>query len=77
MQRWPTLVKETPRGCFFASATASGSMASVDVRQAVAEVRRSVQRCLEDRIAQDVTRGILPSTADPLQLSWVVSQEVV
>ena len=64
--------EETPRGCLLASATASGSMASAEVQQAVAEVRRSVQRCLQDRIAQDVTRGLLPSTAEPMQLSCLV-----
>jgi AcrR family transcriptional regulator len=64
--------EETPRGCLLASATASGSAASADVQQAVADVRRGVQRCLVDRIQRDITEGALWPTSDPDELSGLV-----
>ena len=64
--------EETPRGCLLASATASGSAASADVQQAVADIRRSVQSCLQARIEQDVAEGVLPPVTDPSALSGLV-----
>lgn len=63
---------ETPRGCLLASATASGSAASADVQQAVADIRRDAQRCLNERIAQDIADGTLPSTTSAAELSGLV-----
>ncbi len=64
--------ERTPRGCLLASATASGSEASADVRSAVAEVRLGIGRCLADRIKQDVTAGILPVSTDANALSDLI-----
>ena len=64
--------EETPRGCLLASATASGSAASADVQEAVAEVRRGVQSCLQARIEQDVAEGVLPPATDSRALSGLV-----
>ena len=64
--------EETPRGCLLASATASGSAASTDVQQAVADIRRGVQSCLQARIKQDVAEGVLPPVTDPSALSGLV-----
>ncbi len=64
--------EETPRGCLLASATASGSVASCDVQQAVAEIRRGVQRRLDDRIQRDINDGMLPATTNPAELSGLV-----
>ncbi len=62
----------TPKGCLLASATASGSAASADVQQAVADVRRDVQRSLMTRIDRDISDGALPPTSDPVALSGLV-----
>lgn len=50
----------TPRGCLLASATASGSEASIEVQAAVAAIRRDVMAALEARIARDIKAGVLP-----------------
>ena len=62
----------TPRGCLLASATASGSAASADVQQAVADVRRGVQRLLHARIECDIAQGVLAPGTDAGELSGLV-----
>lgn len=59
----------TPRGCLLASATASGSEASADVRSAVSEVRRDIAVRLVDCINRDVAAGILPASTNATALS--------
>lgn len=58
----------TPTGCLLASATASGSAAAADVQDAVANVRRDIEKCLRVRIERDIGDGVLPpgSQAAPL-----------
>ena len=56
--------KATPKGCLLASATASGSAASADVQEAVADVRRSIASALQKRIVRDVADGTLPAGTD-------------
>lgn len=51
---------ENTPGCLLASATASGSKESADVRAAVTEVRRGIEDRLFARIEYNVTIGILP-----------------
>ena len=62
----------TPRGCLLASATATGSPASADVRQAVGEIRRCLDACLQRRIERDVMAGTLPSETQPAALSGMI-----
>ena len=64
--------EETPKGCLLASATASGSAASADVQQAVADIRRDVQRRLDARIERDIAEGALPAATNPQALSGLV-----
>ena len=64
--------EDTPKGCLLASATASGSAASADVRQAVADIRRGVQRLLCDRVERDIAEGLLPPGTDAGELSGLV-----
>lgn len=64
--------EDTPKGCLLASATASGSAASLDVQQAVAEVRGGLGRRLQSRIERDIMEGVLPSGTDPAALSALV-----
>ena len=52
--------ESTPKGCLLASATASGSAASADVQDAVAELRRGIERHLRERIERDIEDGVLP-----------------
>jgi AcrR family transcriptional regulator len=62
----------TPRGCLLASATASGSAASSDVRSAIAEIRSSMMASLEVRIGRDVSNGALPRDTDHAALAGLV-----
>ena len=62
----------TPRGCLLASATASGSEASAEVRAAVAAIRRGIGACLAERIDRDVAAGVLPAATDAGCLSDLV-----
>ncbi len=64
--------EDTPRGCLLASATASGSAASADVQDAVADIRRGLQGRLEARIQRDISDGALPSTTHPAALAGLV-----
>ena len=62
----------TPKGCLLASATASGSAASADVQQAVADIRRSVDGLLCARIERDIAAGQLPAGTDAAALAGLV-----
>ena len=64
--------EDTPKGCLLASATASGSQASADVREAVSEVRRDVGRRLRRRIERDIAEGVLPAATEAADLSGLV-----
>lgn len=63
---------DTPPGCLLASATASGSEASADVREAVAQIRSVGRRALRLRIAQDIERKLMPDDTDAAALSDLV-----
>jgi len=45
---------ETLKGCLFASATASGSLAAEDVQRSVGDIRRDIVDQLAARIARDI-----------------------
>ncbi|NPD67803.1 TetR/AcrR family transcriptional regulator (plasmid) [Lichenicola cladoniae] len=62
----------TPKGCLLASATASGSQASADVRSAVSEVRRGIAMRLAHRIDQDIAVGKLPALTNAAALSDLI-----
>lgn len=62
----------TPRGCLLASATASGSAASLDVQAAVAAIRQGVIERLRARIERDVAEGVLPQQTDASALAGLV-----
>ncbi len=62
----------TPRGCLLASATASGSPASAEVQQAVAQVRHAILSQLKERIERDVSLGLLPISTDSASLAGLV-----
>lgn len=62
----------TPRGCLLASATASGSSASVEVQQVIAEIRTDIAARLHARIARDVETKTLPPDTDAAALAGMV-----
>ena len=62
----------TPRGCLLASATASGSAASVDVQQIIADIRTGIAARLRARIARDVETEALPPDTDIPALAGMV-----
>ncbi len=66
----------TPKGCLLASATASGSDASADVRHTVAEIRRGIGNHLQARIERDTTQGLLPPHTQAAALAGMVMAHV-
>ena len=62
----------TPSGCLLASATASGSAASADVRATIADIRGTIGACLHARIDRDVASGVLPRMTDAAALTGLV-----
>lgn len=62
----------TPKGCLLASAAASGSAASADVHEAVADVRRAITTCLQSRIGRDVAEGVLPPGTNAEALAGLI-----
>ncbi len=62
----------TPKGCLLASATASCSAASADVQHAIADIRRSIERLLRNRIDRDIAAGVLPPKTKAAALSGLV-----
>lgn len=62
----------TPKGCLLASATASGSAASADVQDAVADIRRDIDGRLRMRIERDIEGGALPSGTQAAALAGLV-----
>ena len=62
----------TPKGCLLASATASGSAASADVQDAVADVRRGIEAQLRTRIVRDIVDGVLPRGTQAAALAGLV-----
>lgn len=64
--------EDTPKGCLLASATASGSSASADVRHAVAEIRGAIDAHLRARVERDIADGVLPPGTHAAALSGLV-----
>ena len=62
----------TPKGCLLASATASGSCASADVRSMVADIRADIDAMLRTRIERDIAGGVLAGDADVTALAGLV-----
>lgn len=62
----------TPKGCLLASSTASGSAASGDVQDAVADVRRGLESRLRARIERDIEDGVLPTETQAAVLAGLV-----
>lgn len=62
----------TPPGCLLASATASGSEDSADIRAAVAAVRSEITEVLRARIDDDVAKGLLPAGTSSAALAGLV-----
>lgn len=62
----------TPRGCLLASATASGSAASLEVQRAIAEIRRDVVARFTRRIERDVRNGVLPPDTQAAALAGLL-----
>lgn len=61
--------KTTPRGCLLASATATGSRAAADVRDAIAKIRRGIATRVARRIRRDIAAGLLPATTSATALA--------
>jgi AcrR family transcriptional regulator len=49
----------TPKGCLLASSTAAGSEESRDVQKVVADIRKTIEEALKNRIDRDRHNGIL------------------
>ncbi len=64
--------ESTPPGCLLASATASGSAGSADVRQEVASIRGGIEALLKVRIERDIADKVLPAQTQAGALSGLV-----
>jgi hypothetical protein len=62
----------THKGCLLASATASCSAASVDVQNAIADIRRSIAGRPRARVDRDAASGVLPPDTDAAALVGLV-----
>ncbi|WP_375381820.1 TetR/AcrR family transcriptional regulator [uncultured Sphingomonas sp.] len=56
--------EDTPLGCLVASSIVSSSPGAADLREEVAELRRTIEAALRRRIARDIRSGLLPATCD-------------
>jgi AcrR family transcriptional regulator len=63
---------ETPAGCLLASSAIAVSADADDVREELAEIRRTIETALRDKIATGVDNGELPADADPTVLAAYV-----
>ncbi len=63
---------ETPPGCLLASATATGSAGSLEVRRTVADIRLGLASQFSARIKQDIADGLLPSDCNAEALANLV-----
>lgn len=63
---------ETPPGCLIASATATGSADSFEVRRKVADIRLDLAAQFAARIEQDIADGLLPTDCDAEGLANLV-----
>ncbi len=63
---------ETPPGCLLASATATGSADSFEVRRKVADIRLDLAAQFAARIRRDIADGLLPTDCDAEGLANLV-----
>lgn len=63
---------ETPPGCLLASATATGSANSLEVRLTVADIRLDLAAQFAARIKQDIADGLLPTDCNAEALANLV-----
>lgn len=61
--------EKTPAGCLMTSSTATGSNASLEVRQYVSSIRANMREALSKRIERDITEKKLPDTVNATALS--------
>lgn len=64
--------EDTPPGCLLASATATGSADSFDVRRKVADIRLNLAEQFAARIKLDIAVGLLPRDCDAEGLANLV-----
>jgi AcrR family transcriptional regulator len=55
---------DTPSGCLLASSTVSCSAAAADVQEALAGIRRAIERRLTDKIVQAIDTGQMDAATD-------------
>ena len=64
--------EETPPGCLLASATATGSVDSLEVRRTVADIRLGLAAQFAERIKQDIADRLLPTDCNAEALANLV-----
>jgi Transcriptional regulator len=60
---------DQPRGCMVVTAATNCGPENADVKAELQAMRADTRQAIEDRIADDVRRGILPDTVDPAALA--------
>ncbi|MGI4764549.1 MAG: TetR/AcrR family transcriptional regulator [Janthinobacterium lividum] len=63
----------TPPGCLLASSAIACSDDAADVREELASLRRGIEACLRDKIAQDVRAGAMAADTDAETLAAYVT----
>ena len=61
--------EDTPPGCLLASSIVCCSASAEDLREELAEIRRSIEAALRRRIARDLDNGMLPPGTDAEMLA--------
>ena len=60
---------DTPTGCLLATSTLSCSAGAADVQEAVADIRRGVERHLRTKITADIVAGVMSPATDAASLA--------
>lgn len=61
--------ESTPRGCLLASSAISCSPTAQDVKDALADLRKSIEASLRDKIKRSIKEGTLPARTDAAALA--------
>lgn len=68
--------EDTPPGCLVGTSALSVSEGSLDIKQALAHVRHTMEAKLEKRIQQDIEKGVLPPDTLATGLATFISATI-
>jgi AcrR family transcriptional regulator len=68
--------ENTPPGCLVGTSALSVSEGSSDIKQAVSQIRHTMEAKLEQRIQQDIEQGLLPPDTSAAGLATFISATI-